>query len=163
MYATLLIDPTNFIVYFYNQGNPKAQGLAERCYWELPIKKRRGLEFLEQQRQTSLFTQLENFLENGQWREADEETTRLMLLIAKREDEGYLDVESIEKFPCEELRTLDKLWIDNSGGKFGFSVEKKVWIDCGGIPGEYDYDVYKKFADQVGWRSGNWSGNWLSY
>ena len=160
MYATLLIDPTNFIVYFYNQGNPKAQGLAERCYWELPIKKRRGLEFLEQQRQTSLFTQLENFLENGQWREADEETTRLMLLIAKREDEGYLDVESIEKFPCEELRTLDKLWIDNSGGKFGFSVQKKVWIDCGGIPGEYDYDVYKKFADQVGWRR---SENWLSY
>ena len=83
-----------------------------------------------------------------------------MLLIAKREDEGYLDIESIEKFPCEELRTLDKLWVDNSDGKFGFSVQKKVWMDCGGIPGEYNYDVYKKFADQVGWRR---SGNWLSY
>ena len=160
MYATLLIDPTNFIMYFYNQGNPKAQGLAERCYWELPIKKRRGLEFLEQQRQTSLFTQLENFLKNGQWREADEETTRLMLLIAKREDEGWLDVESLENFPCEELRTLDKLWVDYSKGKFGFSVQKKVWMDCGGILGEYDYDVYKKFVGQVGWRR---SGNWLSY
>jgi hypothetical protein len=161
MYATLLIDPTNFIVYFYNQGNPKAQGLAERCYWELPIKKRRGLEFLEKQRQTSLFTQLETYLKNGQWREADEETSRLMLLIAKREDEGWLDVESIENFPCEELRTIDKLWVDNSGGKFGFSVQKKVWIACGGIPGEYDYEAYKKFADQVGWRRR--SGNWLSY
>ena len=160
MYATLLINPTNFIVHFYNQSNPKAQGLAERCYRELPVKKRQGLEFLGQKRQTSLFQQLETYLKNGQWREADEETTRLMLLIAKREDEGWLDVESIEKFPCEELRTLDKLWIDNSGGKFGFSVQKKVWIDCGGIPGEYDYDVYKKFADQVGWRR---SGNWLSY
>ncbi|MFM7439174.1 MAG: GUN4 domain-containing protein, partial [Snowella sp.] len=44
--------------------------------------------------------------------------------------------------------------------KFGFSVQKKVWIDCGGIPGEYDWDVYQKFADQVGWRR---SGNLLSY
>jgi hypothetical protein len=83
-----------------------------------------------------------------------------MLLIAKREDEGYLDVESIKKFPCEELRTIDKLWVDYSNGKFGFSVQKKVWIACGGVPGKYDYDVYKKFADQVGWRR---SGNWLGY
>ncbi len=160
MYATLLINPTDFIVYFYNQSNPKAQGLAERCYWELPVKKRRRLELLEQKRQTSLFTQLETYLKNGQWREADEETARLMLLIAKREDEGWLDEESINNFPCEELRTIDKLWVDNSGGKFGFSVQKKVWLDCGGVPGEYDYDVYKKFADEVGWRRG---GDLLSY
>jgi hypothetical protein len=72
------------------------------------------LEFLEQKRQTSLFTQLETYLKNGQWREADEETARLMLLIAKREDEGWLDEESINNFPCEELRTIDKLWVDNS-------------------------------------------------
>lgn len=150
MYATLLTNPTDFIAYFYNQDNPKAQGLAERCYRELPVKKRRGLEFLEQKRQTSLFTQLETFLKNGQWREADEETARLMLLIAKREDEGWLDEESINNFPCEELRTIDKLWVDNSGGKFGFSVQKKVWLDCG-------YDVHKKFEfeEEVGWMGNN--------
>jgi predicted NACHT family NTPase len=160
MYATLLINPTDFIVHFYNQSNLKAQGLAERCYRELPVRKRRGLEFLEQKRQTSLFTQLETYLKNGQWREADQETMRLMLLIAKREDEGWLDEESIKNFPCEDLRTIDKLWVDNSGGKFGFSVQKKAWLDCGGVPGEYDYEVYEKFADEVGWRR---TGNWLSY
>ena len=158
MYVALLTNPTNFVVYFYNQSNPKAQELAERCYRELPVKKRRGLEFLEQQRQTSLFIQLETYLKNDQWREADEETTRLMLLITKREDEGWLDVESIEKFPCEDLRTIDKLWVDYSKGKFCFSVQKKVWMDCGGIPGEFDNDVYDKFVDQVGW-----IGDWLSY
>jgi hypothetical protein len=83
-----------------------------------------------------------------------------MLLIAKREDQGWLDQESIKKFPCEELRTIDKLWVDYSKGKFGFSVQKKVWIDCGGVPGEYDHDVYEKFADQVGWAR---SGSRLSY
>ena len=108
----------------------------------------------------SLYQPLETYLKNGQWREADQETSRLMLLIAKREDEGWLDKESIKNFPCEELRTIDKLWVDYSNGKFGFSVQKKVWMDCGGIPGEYDDNVYKKFADQVGWRRG---GEWLSY
>ena len=71
-----------------------------------------------------------------------------------------LDQESVEKFPCEELRTLDKLWVDYSGGKFGFSVQKKVWMDCGGVPGKHDYEAYIKFGDQVGWRR---SGDWLSY
>ena len=160
MYATLLIDPTDFIVHFYNQDNPKAQGLAERCYRELPVKKRRGLEFLEQKRQTSLFTQLETFLKNGQWREADEETDRLMLQIAGKEADQWLSVEDIENFPCEDLCTIDKLWVDYSKGKFGFSVQKKVWMDCSGVPGENNWDVYNKFGDQVGWRRG---GNWLSY
>ena len=160
IYATLLIDPTDFIVHFYNQDNPKAQGLAERCYRELPVKKRRGLEFLEQKRQTSLFTQLETFLKNGQWREADEETDRLMLQIAGKEADQWLSVEDIENFPCEDLCTIDKLWVDYSKGKFGFSVQKKVWMDCSGVPGENNWDVYNKFGDQVGWRRG---GNWLSY
>lgn len=161
MYATLLINPTDFIVYFYNkEDNPKAQGLAERCYRELPVKKRRRLEFLEQKRQTSLFTQLETFLKNGQWREADEETYRLMLQIAGKEADQWLSVEDIENFPCEDLCTIDKLWVDYSKGKFGFSVQKKVWMDCSGVPGENNWDVYNKFGDQVGWRRG---GNWLSY
>jgi hypothetical protein len=161
MYATLLTNPTDFIVHFYNkEDNPKAQGLAERCYRELPVKKRRGLEFLEQKRQTSLFTQLETFLKNGQWREADEETDRLMLQIAGKEADQWLSVEDIENFPCEDLCTIDKLWVDYSKGKFGFSVQKKVWMDCSGVPGENNWVVYNKFGDQVGWRRG---GNWLSY
>ena len=104
------------------------------------------------------YYQLETFLKNGQWREADEETNRLMLQIAGKEADQLLSVEDTQNFPCEDLRTIDKLWVDNSGGKFGFSVQKKVWMECGGIPGQYDWDVYEKFADQVGWRR---SRNWL--
>jgi hypothetical protein len=33
-------------------------------------------------------------------------------------------------------------------------------MDCGGVPGEYDHDVYLTFADQVGWYR---SGDRLSY
>jgi predicted NACHT family NTPase len=108
----------------------------------------------------SLYQQLETFLKNGQWKEADQETSRLMLQIVGKEADQWLSVEDIQNFPCEDLRAIDKLWVDYSKGKFGFSVQKKVWIACGGVPGQYDHGVYKKFADQVGWQR---SGDWLSY
>jgi predicted NACHT family NTPase len=109
----------------------------------------------------SLYQQLETFLKNGQWKEADQETSRLMLQIVGKEADQWLSVEDIQNFPCEDLRAIDKLWVDYSQGKFGFSVQKKVWMDCGGVPGEYDYwGVYKKFAEQVGWQT---NGEWLNY
>jgi hypothetical protein len=169
MYASLANDVPQFISALLAFNQQFANDLAYKCLQRLKTANRRispsleqSITVLQKAVENPLFQQLETYLKNGQWREADEETTRLMLLIAKREDEGYLDVESIEKFPCEELRTLDKLWVENSGGKFGFSVQKKVWIACGGIPGEYDWEVYKKFADQVGWRRGA-DNRWLSY
>jgi predicted NACHT family NTPase len=166
MYASLAYS-TQLISDLLTLKKQAATDLAYECFKCLKAANRRIDPALEQAIialqstvENSLYQQLETFLKNGQWREADQETTRLMLLIAKREDEGYLDVESIKKFPCEELRTIDKLWVDYSNGKFGFSVQKKVWIDCGGVPGEDDYGVYIKFADRVGWRG---SGDWLSY
>jgi hypothetical protein len=84
-----------------------------------------------------------------------------MLQIVGKEADQWLSVEDIQNFPCEDLRAIDKLWVDYSQGKFGFSVQKKVWMDCGGVPGEYDYwGVYKKFAEQVGWQT---NGEWLNY
>jgi hypothetical protein len=166
MYASLA-NATQFITSLLKFEQQTARDLAYECFQCLKAANRRidsnleqAIIALESTVETSLYQQLETFLKNGQWREADQETTRLMLLIAKREDEGWLDVKSIEKFPCEELRIIDTLWVHYSKGKFGFSVQKKVWIACGGVPGKYDYDVYKKFADQVGWRR---SGDWLGY
>ena len=118
------------------------------------------LKAVEKTVQNSLYQQLETFLKNSQWKEADKETDRLMLQIVGKEADQWLNEEDIQNFPCEDLRAIDKLWVDYSKGKFGFSVQKKVWMACGGVAGEYDYEVYKKFADQVGWRR---SGNWLGY
>jgi hypothetical protein len=75
-------------------------------------------------------------------------------------DEDRLKDEDCKNFPCEELKIIDDLWVKYSNGKFGFSVQKKIWIACGGIPGEFNYNEYLKFADTVGWRK---FGNWLSY
>ncbi|MDD1469537.1 GUN4 domain-containing protein, partial [Dolichospermum sp. ST_sed5] len=73
------------------------------------------------------YTTLKKYLAAGKWKEADAETARVMLAVAKREKEGWLDFGSIDNFPCEDLRTIDQLWVKYSDGKFGFSVQKRIY------------------------------------
>ncbi|MFM7851992.1 MAG: GUN4 domain-containing protein [Flammeovirgaceae bacterium] len=47
--------------------------------------------------------QLEEYLKNQQWYEADQETWKLMLKVTNREEEGWLDLENIKNFPSEDL------------------------------------------------------------
>jgi GUN4-like/Caspase domain len=102
------------------------------------------------------YSKLEGFLKAGQWKEADQETTHLILKVANAEQESYLDAARIQDFPCEVMSNIDRLWVDNSGGKFGFSVQKKIYIEsCGGTAdGQYD-ETYEKaiscFTTSVGW------------
>ncbi|MGB3266366.1 MAG: serine/threonine-protein kinase [Microcoleus sp.] len=103
------------------------------------------------------YTRLRNLLAAGKWKEADGETLKVMLKAARREKEGYLDRESIENFPGDDLRTIDQLWVKYSQGRFGFSVQKKIWLEVGG---KVDYDTECKLGDRCGWRKG---GEWLNY
>ena len=105
------------------------------------------------------YSNLRDLLKAGKWKEADEETARVMLAVAKRKKQGWLDVKSIDNLPCEDLRTIDQLWVKYSDGKFGFSVQKKIYQSLGGTR-EYNSDIWKKFGDKVGWRKG---GDWLRY
>jgi hypothetical protein len=104
------------------------------------------------------YSKLRDFLKAGKWKEADEETLRVMLAVAKREKEG-LGVEDIDNFPCADLRTIDKLWVKYSDGRFGFSVQKRIYQGLGGTR-EYNGEIWDKFGDKVGWRKG---GYWLYY
>lgn len=66
----------------------------------------------------------------------------------------------IPNFPCADLRTIDGLWVKYSQGKFGFSVQKKIYVECGAkLDGEYPGDkIWDKFCDRVGWRKGGIMG-----
>ncbi|HEY9604191.1 MAG TPA: GUN4 domain-containing protein [Allocoleopsis sp.] len=102
-----------------------------------------------------------NYLANGRWREADEETGNLLLEVTGRKDRGYLNPEDIEKFPCEDLRIINQLWVKFSGGKFGFSVQKQIYVETGN---KLDRQFYKQefeiYGDYVGWRK---KEKWLEY
>ena len=68
------------------------------------------------------YTRLRDLLAAQKWKEADEETVKVMLKAAGREKEYYFNRESIDNFPCDDLRTIDQLWVKYSQGRFGFSV-----------------------------------------
>ena len=103
------------------------------------------------------YTKLRDLLAAGNWKEADEETGRVILKVAGRESEGWLRYEDAENFSCQDLGKIDKLWVIYSNGKFGFSVQKQILKSLGGtrIP---DQQVWDLFGDQVGWRK---EGKWL--
>ena len=162
LYAAL-VNPTNLIRSLIDLNNEEASTLALRCLEETPRKVDPQIEAeltsLQSNVQNLLYQPLETYLKNGQWREADEETLKVMLKVADREEQGLLDVESIYNFPCEDLRIIDQLWVKYSKGKFGFSVQKEIYESLGGTE-KYNEKVWSKFCDRVGWRKRD---KWLSY
>jgi GUN4-like/Caspase domain len=100
------------------------------------------------------YTELRNLLAAGKWQEADQTTNRVMCEVSGRRSQGmlqqYLDVEDIDKFPCEDLRSINQLWLHYSNGKFGFSVQKEIYESLGGTR-EHNGEVWEKFCDRVGW------------
>ncbi|MBS9387629.1 MAG: GUN4 domain-containing protein [Dolichospermum sp. WA123] len=105
------------------------------------------------------YTRLHDLLKAGRLKEADKETARVMLVVAKREKERKLTVKDIDEFPCEDLRIIDQLWIKYSNNKFGFSVQTRICQSLGKTR-EYNREIWNKFGYKVGWREG---GEWLHY
>ncbi|MGK7896735.1 MAG: GUN4 domain-containing protein [Xenococcus sp. (in: cyanobacteria)] len=102
------------------------------------------------------YDQLEEYLKNGQWQQADAETDRIILQIAG--EDSSLDLQSIKKLPCESLQKIDELWVENSNGNFGLTPQKKIYLDTGNQIGQYRESTYEEFGNQVKWRTfGAWS------
>jgi len=102
------------------------------------------------------YTQLQNLLAGGRWKDANLETDRVMLIAAGRDKIGRFKEHSIENFPCDDLRIINQLWLDSSNGRFGFSVQKQIWLECGG---EINYETEEKLGDRLGWYANN---EWIS-
>ncbi len=99
------------------------------------------------------YTLLRDLLKAGRWKEADYETYKIILKLIGRRESDWVREEEIRQFPCLDLRTLDELWVKYSSGKFGFSIQKQIYLECGGkLDDNYDDSTYEKFGDRVGWR-----------
>jgi len=105
---------------------------------------------------------LEQYLKAQQWKEADQETYRLMITTVGKKEGNWFTETELRNFPCEDLRAIDGLWVKYSNGRFGFSVQKKIYVECGAkLDGKYPGDkIWEKFGDLVGWRR---NGVWLYY
>jgi serine/threonine protein kinase len=105
------------------------------------------------------YRKLSQLLIQKRWKEADFETKVILLSVAGRTAEGWMRAEDFKKFPCQDLCRLDRLWVNSSSGRFGYSVQKQVWESIGGKI-DLDYTIWCKFGDRLGWRR---DGNWLDY
>ena len=104
---------------------------------------------------------LQNLLKENKWFEADKETVRLILAIAGQENIENLRPEEIASIDCSELQVIDRLWLNYSGDRFGFSVQAQIYQELGGNEQstiERDTALIEQWGDKLGWRK---SGNWI--
>ena len=105
------------------------------------------------------YQKLSQLLAAKRWKEADMETTKILLQVSGRTEAGWIRAEDFKQFPCKDLCMLDRLWVSYSNGRFGYSIQKQVWESIGGKI-DLDYTIWSRFGDRLGWRI---NGNWLNY
>ncbi len=104
-----------------------------------------------------LYDGLDFLLKKDRLQKADQKTFEIMLYIARRNEQGYFTIESLENFSCMALKKIDKLWYDypKRPRHFGFRVQKEIW-QKNGSPTE-DWEKFKKnwrkFYIEVGWKT----------
>jgi predicted NACHT family NTPase len=111
----------------------------------------RNLETAKKMIQTVRYRKLKEYLQNKKWQAADQETYRLMIAIIGKEEGQPFDPEDLQNFPCDELRTIDTLWVAHSDGRFGFSAQKQIWEKCN-CPKD-NIEDWQLFAQKVGWHT----------
>ncbi|MEH1966772.1 GUN4 domain-containing protein [Nostoc sp.] len=111
---------------------------------------------------------LENLLRSKNWEAANRETQAILVDVFNEVDinnrrfENY-DYEFISddfsNFSCEYLNKIDKLWITYTQGKYGFSIQKDIYLNVGGRlnyssnpnSDDSDLEANKKFLSNIGW------------
>ena len=117
-----------------------------------------------------LLNELDYLMQQKRWREADRKNWEFILYSVGREEEGDLKLDDVKNFKCEDLKRLDSLWVKNSQGHFGYSVQKKIYLRTGNsldfdwLKGEWkkwNENGYNKFLKNVGWKKRR--GKWITY
>jgi uncharacterized caspase-like protein len=107
---------------------------------------------LDSEQVSNKYTKLRDLLAAKKWKEADEETAKVMLKASGKELLGYLSEDDIKKLPTQVLDTINQLWVKNSGGRFGFSIQKSIYLQ---VSKNYD-----RLGDRLGWKK---EGKWLHW
>ncbi|XP_031476638.1 tetrapyrrole-binding protein, chloroplastic [Nymphaea colorata] len=88
---------------------------------------------------------LESYLSSQQFQLADEETRRLLIVLAGEaaQKRKYVFFSEVQFIPTSYLSAIDELWRKHSNGKFGYSVQRRILRKMRGD--------FSKFFVKVGW------------
>lgn len=75
------------------------------------------------------FDLLQQHLSNQDFRQADEETRRLLIVLAgdAAKKRGYVFFSEVKFISETDLKAIDELWKKYSNNRFGYSVQKKIF------------------------------------
>jgi hypothetical protein len=89
------------------------------------------------------YSDLEQLLIEKKFQEADQLTQRKLIQLAGLENRQWLYFTDIGKIPKKDLQVIDKLWRIYSLEKFGFSIQRNIWLKL-----DKDWDA---FLAKIGW------------
>uniref|UniRef100_UPI00286EA71B GUN4 N-terminal ARM-like repeat domain-containing protein n=1 Tax=Chamaesiphon sp. VAR_69_metabat_338 TaxID=2964704 RepID=UPI00286EA71B len=100
------------------------------------------------------YTQLQKLLARQEFQAADKLTTEKLCELAGADavKRKWIYFTEVEQLPTIDLHTIDTLWSIYSEGKFGFSIQREMWL---GTNKNWD-----KLWPKIGWKEGN---NWTRY
>ncbi|MEX0269917.1 GUN4 N-terminal ARM-like repeat domain-containing protein [Leptolyngbyaceae cyanobacterium UHCC 1019] len=100
------------------------------------------------------YSPLQKLLAQQDFQAADKLTLEKMceLAGAAAMQRNWIYFTEVEQFPAIDLQTLNALWLVHSEGKFGFSVQREIWLSAG--------KNWIKLWSKIGWKNGN---TWTRY
>jgi len=98
---------------------------------------------------------LKAMLAAGKWKEADLETTKVMIEITGETELEQITPDDLKKFPCNAIMVIDQLWQKYSNNRFGFSVQLRLYQSLGGnmdtIRAQQN-EFLHRVSEKIGWR-----------
>jgi hypothetical protein len=106
------------------------------------------------------YSQLRTLLFAGKWANANDLTTAKILEAVGHLDRKYVDLDDLQYLPVLDLRTIDRLWIKASDRRFGFSIQRQIYLQANG---SFEYrgasefgKEFSQFCHQLGWAKEGW-------
>jgi hypothetical protein len=125
---------------------PEAEKLLETYFPQgiIPLASERNINYQP----------LEQLLLAQDWEAADSLTRVKMCELAGETaiQRKWVYFTEVQQFPMTDLQTLDQLWWLFSEGKFGFAIQRKIWLSVG--------KDFEKLWSKIGWKNGN---EWTRY
>ena len=74
------------------------------------------------------YNKLQEDLSKKDWKQANEDTSELLLKAfgPKSDQTGNVNIDEASTPPCEELKSVNQLWSQNSNGNLGFTAQREV-------------------------------------
>lgn len=130
----------------YSHSDPRVQDFLAQNF---PA----GVVKLESAKQID-YRPLQKLLAQQDFQAADLLTLQTMceLTGTAASERKWIYFTEVASLPITDLRTLDRLWLMFSEGKFGFSVQRRMWLSLG--------KDFTKLWTEIDWKSGN---TWTRY